>query len=269
MTFSKSFRKALDLTIIPDYHRNMSNNSNSAVPPVIYTRNEHGLLVGAGVPAYIFNEDGSVNWRKMINPKFLVPNKQKTKETDISKLEDGQLLILLGGIKELAHLRGFYEVSHNITSPSMDCVISVCHINFIPNYETEGRGITFSAVGDATAFNTNSFGKNFLGPIAENRAFVRCVRNFLKINIVGSDEISPSGETPPVQEPAETPAEDTPAEMLLAEMTRKGVTFQSLVNRLRTENFEGADSLTSVKDLSGFKILELLGRIKKIPAPAK
>ena len=56
-------------------------------PPKLFTRNELGLLEDPSIP-YEFNEDGSVNWRKMIKPEYLVSNKQSTDETDVSKLDD-------------------------------------------------------------------------------------------------------------------------------------------------------------------------------------
>jgi len=37
-----------------------------------YKRNEAGLLEGVD---YKFNDDGSVDWRSMIDPKHLYPNK--------------------------------------------------------------------------------------------------------------------------------------------------------------------------------------------------
>jgi hypothetical protein len=44
-------------------------------------------------------------------------------------------------------------------------------------------------MANATLDNTHDFGQNFLETMACNRAFVRCVRNFLNIHIVGADEI--------------------------------------------------------------------------------
>ena len=45
--------------------------------------------------------------------------------------------------------------------------------------------------------NTSSFAQKFLETIAANRAFVRCVRNFLNVHIVGADEIDTSnGKSP-------------------------------------------------------------------------
>ncbi len=49
--------------------------------------------------------------------------------------------------------------------------------------------VVFSDVGSATLDNTAGFGKLYLAPVAANRAFVRCVRNFLGINIVAQDEV--------------------------------------------------------------------------------
>ena len=144
-------------------------------------RSADGLLKNVD---YIFTEDGLIDWRKMVKEEHLVPNKDRTSETDVTKLKDYQLIILLGGIKELAQIRGFTNVSYTVTSPSPDYVVATCHISWIPNFETEDREVTFSAIGDASPNNTKSFAKFFLGPIAENRAFVRCVRNFLKINML-------------------------------------------------------------------------------------
>lgn len=236
------------------------------VPPVVFVRNEYGLLVGVGSPTYVFNEDGSVNWRKMISPKWLVPNKQKTKETDVSKLEDKDLLILLPGIKELAQIRGFTSVSHRVVAPSGEAVFSTCSIRFVPNYETQGKEVEFSAIGDATYFNTNSFGKNFLGPIAENRAFVRCVRNFLKVNIVGYEEINPQttdGNVSSEPEPAKS-TESSPVGILQEEMDKRGVKFEHILARLKEENYAGITEVKALSDIPGIKILELIARVKKV-----
>ena len=140
-------------------------------------RDKNGLISGGSVD-YIFNESGFIDWRKMIKVEHLVPNLQKTSERDVTKLKDTELIILIAGIKELAQVRGYTDVRYDVTSPSKDYVIASCSIKFIPNYETEGREVTFSAIGDAGPHNTHGFGQAFLGPMAENRAFVRCVRNF-------------------------------------------------------------------------------------------
>ena len=140
-------------------------------------RDDNGLISDGSVE-YTFNENGFIDWRKMIKAEHLVPNAQKTNETDVTKLKDTELIILLAGIKDLAQVRGFTDVRYDVQTPSADFVVATCSIKWIPNYETEDKEVTFSAIGDAGAHNTHGFGQSFLGPMAENRAFVRCVRNF-------------------------------------------------------------------------------------------
>lgn len=228
-----------------------------SIPSKVLKRNEYGLLEDPPIP-YVFNDDGYVNWRKMIRPEFLVPNKQRTQETDISKLEDKDLLILLGGIKELAQIRGFTCVSYDVPEAGPNYVIASCYINWIGNYETSNVDVSFQALADASPDNTQSFARNYLAAIAENRAFVRCVRNFLKINIVGQEEIG----TKVVDEPApENPM--SPATVLYNLMKEKNISFEQIQKRLVKDKYEKAEEITSINDLSKPKIFELIERIKK------
>ena len=163
--------------------------------PDLFSRDENGLLSNV---EYEFNDDGSVNWRAMVKEDHLFPNKlwfqMRGKDTprSIEGLADHQLLIKLGGIKELAKLRGFSSVSYDIVKCESDHVAVSCSIDFLPNYETSGAPIRFQDMANATLDNTSSFATKFLETKACNRAFVRCVRNFLHVHIVGDDEIDKS-----------------------------------------------------------------------------
>jgi hypothetical protein len=163
--------------------------------PESYVRNDFGLLDNVD---YIFNEDGSIDWRSMVKEEHLFPNKlwferfNKPIPKTVDGLKDHQLLIKLSGIKELARLRGFSSVSYSTYTCEEHHVAISCTINFIPNYETNYEPISFEDVANATIHNTSSFAKKFLETIACNRAFVRCVRNFLNIHIVGMDEMDTS-----------------------------------------------------------------------------
>ena len=235
----------------------------TCVPPKSFERNEFGLLCDPNV-TYEYSEDGFIDWRKMVSSEYLVANRQRTKETDISKLEDRDLLILLAGIKDLAKIRGYESVEYSTTCPSPDIVVAICKISFIPNYETEGKAVVFSAIGDATINNTHGFGSMYLAACAENRAFVRCVRNFLRINVVAFDEINHgAGQS---QLPNEYEQRISPdASLQLKElMLKKGVSIEALKRRLVEENYDGADSIADVSDLPAKKIFELIGRLKKI-----
>ena len=228
-------------------------------------RNEDGLLSNPPVD-YVFNEDGSVNWRKMVRTEFLVANKQRTQQTDVSQLEDRDLLILLGGIKELAQIRGFTDVCYTVHTASQEYFSTPCTIEWVPNYETDNKVVSFSALADAHQDNTYSFASNFLAATAENRAFVRCVRNFLKINIVGQEEMG-GGKQVFSQTTAKASAPKTdsdPTSLLQKVMDSKGVSFDMVKTRLLDEDFPKADSFESTKDIPKTKTFELIARLKKI-----
>ena len=171
-----------------------------------YSRNENGLLRSVD---YKFNEDGSVNWRAMVDSKYLFPNKSwfearnKPTPRSVEGLQDNQLLIKLAGIKELAKLRGYNSVRYNVVKCEKDHVAIKCEISWVPNFENPSQesdhlpaSTQFEDVANATTENTSSFATKFLETIAANRAFVRCVRNFLNVHIVGDDEIDKSNGLP-------------------------------------------------------------------------
>lgn len=151
-------------------------------------RDDQNLIVGLD---YTFDENGKIQWRKLIKNEFLVPNKDRTQETDVSKLEDKDVLVLLAGFKELADIHGYTKVSYKFPVAQPDFVSCICRIDFIPSYHTEMRPISFESCADASHNNSQAIGgKYFLTTTAENRAFVRVVRNFLRLqNILGRDEI--------------------------------------------------------------------------------
>lgn len=163
-----------------------------------FKRDGDGLIENV---KYEFNEDGSINWRAMVKEEHLFPNKlwferfNKPMPKTIDGLKDHQLLIKLSGIKELAKLRGFTSCCYETVKCEQDHVAVSCAIQFIGNYETSNHPVLFEDMANATINNTSSFATKFLETIACNRAFVRCVRNFLNIHIVGMDEIDTSSNT--------------------------------------------------------------------------
>ncbi len=238
--------------------------SDKSSPSKLIKRNEFGLLENSKVE-YVFNEDGLIDWRKMVKPEFLVANRQnferknKSAPSSIEGLEDRDLLILLGGIKELAQIRGYTNVKYDVSSPAPEYVVATCSITWIPNYETEGKEVVFSAIGDASPFNTSNFAKYYLGPIAENRAFVRCVRNFLKINIVSQEEV---GATKVEEAPQSN--EFNPKALLERIMKEKSISFDALKSKLVKEKHPGAEDLQSIQEISNIKVFELIERLQSI-----
>lgn len=233
-------------------------------PEIIFTlkpivRDTNGLIEGIN---YVFNEEGRINWRKMVKGEFLVPNKQFTEETDISKLEDNQLIILLGGLKWLAQIRGYTSVEYRPVAAKAEYFATVCRITWLPNYETEGRPIVFESQAGASQANTSGFTMDYLAEIAENRAFARCIRNFLKINIVSREELkdttstSSSDSSIPVQS-----KQTSPITMLQNLMQKKGLGFEKVKARLIKDKVKGAETFTSVEDIPAAKIFELIERV--------
>ena len=223
-------------------------------------RNEDGLLSDAD---YVFTDDGLIDWRKMVKSNYLVANKDSSKgENDVTKLKDWQLIILLGGIKELAQIRGYTNVTYDVVSPSPDYVVATCNITWRPNYETEGQEVVFSAIGDASPNNTTGFGRAFLAACAENRAFVRCVRNFLRINIVGKEELSGNnGVNSSYAQGGQQPNQADPKALLESLMTSKNVSFDTLKKRLTKEDYD-VSKVESLDDLPKIKVFELIERLK-------
>ena len=227
-----------------------------------YSRSKDGLLKSV---KYEYNEDGSVNWRAMVDPKHLFPNKSwfevrnKAVPTSVDGLQDYQLLIKLAGIKELAKLRGYNSVRYNVIKCEKDHVSIKCEISWIPNFEnpiSESDFIPasthFEDVANATTDNTSSFATKFLETIAANRAFVRCVRNFLNVHIVGDDEIDKSNGTPqhPETEEVEPIKKLTPNGVLesLASSKLKCASYTDFKDKLRELWTIGVYKNESAKD---------------------
>jgi len=184
----------------------------------LFERDARGLIKNYN---YIFTPEGRVNWRAMLKPEHLYVNSKSErlseeflkkygkearfcKTQDIVDLnpEDKFLLINLAGIKFLAHLRGIESYRPTVNNVIYDnnyrCVVSctiTANITFIENFETKTSGAfgfhEYSGIGGASLANTFDFAQRYIETIAENRAFVRAIRNYLGINIVGFDEIGP------------------------------------------------------------------------------
>ena len=238
-------------------------------PPIVVKRNAFGLLENEKI-TFVFDEDGFINWRAMVNKKWLYPNPSSvekgliTRNASVETLKDSDLCIKLFGLKELAQIRGFNSLSYRVDSASSDYVAVTCKIDWKPNYETENMAISYEALADAHYSNTKSFARAFLMATAENRAFSRCVRSFLKINIVSDIEMGDVKEDTVNNEAPQDENLIDPILLLESPIQEKGVTFDLLKKKLVDENYENASELSSLKDIKKIKLIELIGRIKKM-----
>lgn len=230
-----------------------------------FQRNTAGLIDGVD---YKFNEDGSINWRSIINSKYLYVNKesfQRRKETppdSAEGVEDKDLAIMLGGLKDLAQIRGFTSVSYKPITAGNDYAAVVCQIKWIGNYETGMESVSFEDCAGANAYNTSEMTQSYLIEIATNRAFCRCVRNFLKINIVSKDELPP-----PKQRANHDNA--SPASVLAKLMKEKGRSFKEVKEKLLAEGDVSFNDFNDWSDIPGDKAFQLVERFKVLKESRK
>lgn len=255
----------------------------NCIPPLKRKRNEYGLIENIN---YHFKEDGSVDWKKMIPSEFLVINvnslsdEQKEKfekeELSIDSLPDKNLLVLLPGIRYLADLRGFQEENTIIRFfDQEDGANAECNITWIKNYESET--IVSSGQGDATKNNCDQInGKYYFSAIASNRAFVRAVRNFLKIDICGKDEIGKvktkniEQNKEPHQEKAKEsePNENNPKKTLEKVLGEAGLSFErfkrGIIDRKARGEYDGDPDWKSFDDIDvpKFEYFQLIGFVQ-------
>jgi hypothetical protein len=232
------------------------------------SRDSGGLLNAAD---YKFNEGGFVDWRAMVKAEYLYPNKDKfdadvdLKLIDITQVDDNKLNISLGGLVDLAQLRGFSRIDFEPIAASQSYCAVKCTITWIGNYETNMEPVVTSALAETHENNTENFAIDYLLSIGENRALARAIRRFLKINIVSKEELgSKKGSG---AETASAPASKFDASSKLAQlMAAKGITFEQVKKKLVDEGYPDAESLTEIKQISGTKIFELINRLKAVKA---
>lgn len=202
-------------TVITTFLLNKIMSSNTETAEVtsqerIFKRDEDtGLVIGMHYPR---RADGRIQWEKLIPPQHIVFNTQNPKMVEEIERTYGKqakslvyseliaegvevnpkhILVLLQGFQELAAIRGGSytpRIAHVLSYPP-EAAISVCEctIDWIPNIE-EPHGFSSYGTADATMENTGGWG--YLSAMAGNRAFVRAVKQGLRIPILGFDEIA-------------------------------------------------------------------------------
>lgn len=211
---------------------------------------KEGLMEGLD---YKLKDNGLIDWRGMIPAQYFVPHTQwfQSRNLTVPKSTDGltdkQLLILLDGIKYVANLRGYHSVEYpKIVSTREHCT-AVCRIQWKPNCD-DPDGKVFSSIGDATPDNTMSFAKFYLGAIAENRAFVRCVRNSLGIEVTGADEIGRAPEEDKEESTANKQVQRV-YDKIVSLMDIYDYDFEDIRGKLESQGVKGADKFKKIEDV--------------------
>lgn len=269
---------------------------------MLLKRDENNMVVGL---TYQYNEDGeTINWRKMVDPKDLVVNRQNKEELEkklkkpfdqiqVSEVEDRHLLILLRGIKKLAKIRGYTAAIPTVNASTPTHASVTMNITWIPNKE-DPVSVTEGDTASANLMNTESFAQLYLDSIAKNRAYVRAVRTFLGIEIVGKDEVGPSnepirkrGDSVPADDEVNQPAEEnaTVEETVTAEaqsatdtskpvntsyledlVKKKGMTFEQFRTRVLDKHSKkiksDANAWTGFESLTDRDVFVLTGLLQ-------
>ena len=99
----------------------------------------------------------------------------------------------------------------------------------------------------------------YLAAIAENRAFCRAVRNFLRINIVAKEEI----KNVKISAPAPNSNAASPHLFLKNLMKEKKIDFTVIKEKMVKEEVKGASEWESVRDIPRLKMFEIIERMQK------
>lgn len=206
------------------------------------------------------------NWRERVKPEWLYINHEAInrglvkRDTPVDQVEDRHLCIKLAGLRALALERGYSIVDYQIVTASADYVAMKCSISWD---ETENEeACIFSSTADAHLNNTKDFCQNFLCAIAENRAFSRCIRNFLNIEIVSDAELGDAKKTGNGV-PDSPVVEFDVYDKLNEAMAARGLTFEKVKAKLTEEGYEGIENINSIRDLDSLEVMKLTNRINK------
>lgn len=255
---------------------------NSELKPVFdnspkksFSRNEFGLLE----VNYVFNDDSTVNWKSMIPPQYLYVNPDMKRRDKLEKkygktyseinpvedkVEDIDLIQLLGAAKYLLRLRGYKSLRYVIKESTEHYASVSCSIVFNGNYETQMQDVEFSENACAHPGNTNGFGQKYLLEMATNRAFARCVRNFLNINIVSKEELGADTSSDGLA--TDNPnAAISPHAVLATKLKERGFDLTSLKKSIKKYPDLGLDSdtITKLEDIPVSKVWNLISKIQE------
>lgn len=147
---------------------------------------------------------GAIDWVKMIPEEFLYVAEDLAKKDGVdlndtkTKLDQKYWRVKLGGFRFLARYIGYSSVVYETVSSEPERAVISCRINFEPS-EDFPRGCLVTATAGANAANTSRDFLSHVDVIASNRAFSKCVRSHLGIEIISDAE---EGKKSKEQEPA-------------------------------------------------------------------
>lgn len=206
-----------------------------------------------------------VDWRQYISPEHIILNKnemakigvdinlltEEEKQKHLAAVGNDKKVILLAGFRELAALRGYSSVVHDVTFNG-DVAVATCKITFLPFGSSWEQ--TYQTVATASPKDVSPTFSNFCAAIACNRAFCRCVREFLRISIVSDEELNPQEEVSVKNNPK-------PLQLVKERCAAKGISFETLKKSLEGRG-HALDTVVSFEGLPIGAVLDALEAIQ-------
>jgi len=222
------------------------------------------------------NVETCIDWKALIPDSEIVLNreaflKKGINVNELSKEDQASLkaeaaenekLIKLNGFKHLARLRGLKASKCHVVESSAERVVVQQMLSFLPNSENP-EGLEVHAVANATLNNVmGATFQSYLEPIAQNRAFVRAVKDALGINILGQDEL-PLEANAIIVEKTAGPSIHAALDQV---MESKCISWSDLKATLvsKEHEYQGCRDWNSSKDIPQATVLGLLTELKKI-----
>ena len=177
--------------------------SEPANRPIPFRRDPNtGLVIGK---TYRLTPEGKIDYRAEVPTQFLyVAHEYRDRvvkeqgkalaDIDILQVKDDWLRIRVGGLNHLAHLRGVRSCRYPIVQTREGFAMATCEIEFIPNVESGMASEIWSSMASATIRSVDKQFIPYLETFAENRAFGRCIKRALQINILSDVEVGGEGK---------------------------------------------------------------------------
>lgn len=184
---------------------------------------------------YHYTAEGLIDWKAEVDPRFLyIPRELEAKvvqltgkplaEVDLKALPENLVRIKIGGLNQLAHLRGVRSCTYPILQTRESFAAAVCELELIPNIESDMMPEVWSAMASASPLSMDLKMRPYMETFAENRSFGRAVKRALQINWLTDIEIGGDGREA---------ADDAKQEAALSQQAPAG-------------GFDGCDVLTQV-----------------------
>ena len=228
------------------------------------------------------------NWRDHLDSQYVILKEELAEElekkykepfSELKKLvkegkdniADFYKLILMEGYRDIARKRGYVSelLDPNCCTPDYCSFVST--VTWASN--EYGEGVTTSDVGECFASQENLPFCYFPSSLAANRAFVRNIRKFLGIPILGKDELLTKKAAP--SEQSEATVSKSPNACLKEKCEKHNLSFEKIKGTIikkheealnqgqEVSGWEGVENWNDWEDIAPEQCLIIIGFLKR------